>query len=66
MLVTYGPATPAAGTRNFSCTSQPLQFGPAMGLGTARGVLQDGTQLTCVWYYSSPFEGVHRCVSQLA
>ena len=41
------------GTRNYTCRTASLSFGPSLGLGTIEGRLENGTAFTCDWYYNS-------------
>lgn len=49
------------GTRNYTCLTQTLSFGPSLGIGKIDGQLANGTAFTCDWYYSSAFSAIVAC-----
>lgn len=55
------PALSVTGTRNYTCQTQTLSFGPSLGIGKIDGQLANGTAFTCDWYYSSAFSAIVAC-----
>lgn len=54
------------GTRNYTCQTQTLSFGPSLGIGTIEGELANGTALSCDWYYTSAFAAIVACRSNIS
>lgn len=49
------------GTRNYTCQTQTLSFGPSLGVGNITGQLANGTAFTCDWFYNSAFSAMVAC-----
>ena len=49
------------GTRNYTCQTQTLSFGPSLGVGNITGQLANGTVFTCDWFYNSAFSDIVAC-----